>query len=170
MPGSIGILKLEHYFRRNCIFCHSPDVTDEDWWLFPGFTSVGGRTSYHKKVKVFLSQVFLFLWKCSFVRWRWFFIFSGEPALSTLLSQERVCMRKKSIDIFNYKQWLLSIDMKTKVVQHVPRINLSHFKFWILNLNFQIFKFKFFNFQIFIIFFLVPSFCLTFRHFFLEVQ
>ena len=29
---------------------------------------------------------------------------------------------KKNIAIFTYKQWLLSIDMKTKVVQHVPRI------------------------------------------------
>ena len=28
---------------------------------------------------------------------------------------------KKSIDIFNFKQRLLSIDMKTKVVQHVKR-------------------------------------------------
>ena len=36
---------------------------------------------------------------------------------------------KKSIDIFGYKQRLLSLDMKTKVVQHVPRINLSHFNF-----------------------------------------
>ena len=25
----------------------------------------------------------------------------------------------KNIDIFTYKQWLSSIDMKTKVVQHV---------------------------------------------------
>ena len=31
--------------------------------------------------------------------------------------------QKKSIAIFTYKQRLLSIDMKTKVVQHVPRIN-----------------------------------------------
>ena len=36
---------------------------------------------------------------------------------------------KKSIAIFVYKQRLLSLDMKTKVVQHVPRINLSHLKF-----------------------------------------
>ena len=36
---------------------------------------------------------------------------------------------KKSIAIFGYKQRLLSIEMKTKVVQHVPRINLSHFNF-----------------------------------------
>ena len=62
---------------------------------------------------------------------------------------------KKIIDIFNFKQRLLSIDMKIKVVQYVQRINLSHFNFEILNLNFEIFKF-----------FLVPSFCLTFRHFF----
>ena len=36
---------------------------------------------------------------------------------------------KKSIAIFAYKQRLLSIEMKTKVVQHVPRINLSRFNF-----------------------------------------
>ena len=43
---------------------------------------------------------------------------------------------KKSIDIFNFKQRLLSLDMKSKVVQHFPKINLSHFNFWIFNLNF----------------------------------
>ena len=49
--------------------------------------------------------------------------------------------------------------MKTKLVQHVPRINLSHLNF----LKFQIFQiFKFFK---FLKIFLVPSFCLTFRHF-----
>ena len=32
---------------------------------------------------------------------------------------------KKNIDIFTYKQSLWSIDMKTKVVQHVQRINIS---------------------------------------------
>ena len=36
-------------------------------------------------------------------------------------------VKKKSIAIFGCKQRLLRIDMKTKVVQHVPRINLSHF-------------------------------------------
>ena len=46
--------------------------------------------------------------------------------------------KSSTIDIFN-KQCLLSIGMKTKVVQHVPRItNLTH---------------------------MVPSFCQTFRHF-----
>merc|ERR1712045_22184 len=25
---------------------------DEDWWLFPGFASVGCRTIYHKKVNI----------------------------------------------------------------------------------------------------------------------
>ena len=75
------------------------------------------------------------------------FIFSWEPALWTQESQDRpigCCgCPKKSIAIFGYKQWLLSLDMKTKVVQHVPRINLSYFKF-------QIFKFShFFKFSIF---------------------
>ena len=49
-------------------------------------------------------------------------------------------VKKKTIAIFAYKQRLLSLDMKTKVVQHVPRINLSYFKFKI---------FKFSNFQSF---------------------
>ena len=31
----------------------------------------------------------------------------------------------KSIDIFIYKEWHFSIDMKTKIVQHVPRTNIS---------------------------------------------
>ena len=33
---------------------------------------------------------------------------------------------KKSIAIFAYKQRILSIDMKTKVVHHVPRIKLDN--------------------------------------------
>ena len=36
---------------------------------------------------------------------------------------------KKTIAIFAYKQRILIIEMKTKLVQHVPRINLSHFNF-----------------------------------------
>ena len=32
---------------------------------------------------------------------------------------------KKSIAIFGYKQRLLSLDMKTKIVQHVLTINIS---------------------------------------------
>ena len=36
---------------------------------------------------------------------------------------------KKSIDIFNSKERLLSLDMKTKVVQHVPRINFLKINF-----------------------------------------
>ena len=35
---------------------------------------------------------------------------------------------KKSIDIFNFKQRLLSPDMKTKVVQHVPKSKLENFE------------------------------------------
>ena len=58
--------------------------------------------------------------------------FSWEPALETLNSQDAEAEAvKKSIAIFSYKQWLLSLDMKTKIVQHVSRIYLSHFKFWI---------------------------------------
>ena len=37
---------------------------------------------------------------------------------------------KKSIAIFGYKQWLLSLDMKTKVVHHVEREWMREWKFW----------------------------------------
>ena len=39
-------------------------------------------------------------------------------------SHSLIQLQKKTIAIFSYKQRLLSIDMKTKVVQHVPRIIL----------------------------------------------
>ena len=52
-------------------------------------------------------------------------VFSWEPALETLNSQaedvKKDDVKKKSIAIFGYKQWLLSLDMKTKVVQHDER-------------------------------------------------
>ena len=48
---------------------------------------------------------------------------------------------KKIIVIFNFKQRILSLDMKTKVVQHVPGINFTQ-------LAILIFEFKFLNFQI----------------------
>ena len=35
---------------------------------------------------------------------------------------------KKIIDIFNFEKRLLSLDMKTKVVQHVPRSKLDNLK------------------------------------------
>ena len=65
-------------------------------------------------------------WKC-----KEHTIISWEPALWTPMSVDRVLRRrsKKLIDIFYYKQRLFSLDMKTKVVQHVPRINLNHFIF-----------------------------------------
>ena len=37
---------------------------------------------------------------------------------------------KKNIDIFIYKDWNISIDMKKKVVQHVPRIKLDNVTTW----------------------------------------
>ena len=46
---------------------------------------------------------------------------------------------KKSIAIFRYKQRILSIEMKTKVVQHVPGY-CSEENFLISNLNFYSFK------------------------------
>ena len=51
---------------------------------------------------------------------------------------------KKIIDIFNYKQRLLNIDMKTKVVQHVPRIIFNVFKVFKFS-SFQVFRFSKFS-------------------------
>ena len=34
-------------------------------------------------------------------------------------------VKKKLIDIYTHKHQHLTIDMKTKLVQHVPRINIS---------------------------------------------
>ena len=59
--------------------------------------------------------------------------------------------------IFTYKLRISSIDMKTKVVWHVPKIIFKVFQ------SFQVFD----NIQT--LGFLVPSFCLTFRHFFIIV-
>ena len=44
-------------------------------------------------------------------------------------AEEDAAVPKKNIAIFGYKQRLLSIDMKTKVVQHVLRIIFNVFKF-----------------------------------------
>ena len=76
-----------------------------------------------------------------------FFFFLAGNQLNELKCHRHGCWllrsQKKHLQFFPNKQWLLSIDMKTKVVQHVPRINLSYFKF-------QIFKFSnFFKFSIF---------------------
>ena len=50
------------------------------------------------------------------------YLFSWEPALETLNSRDAEADEvKKSIAIFGNKQCLLSINMKTKVVQHVER-------------------------------------------------
>ena len=66
---------------------------------------------------------------------------------------------------FHFKQWLLSIDMKTKVVQHVPKIIFNVFKLFEFS-SFQLFRFSSFQVSKFFKTFLVPSFCLTFRDFF----
>ena len=47
----------------------------------------------------------------------------GERTTNGML---RLMTSQKSIAIFTEKQRLLSIDMKTKVVQHVPRIKLDN--------------------------------------------
>ena len=36
---------------------------------------------------------------------------------------------KKNIAILAYKQSLFSLDVKTKVVRHVPRINIKHWTY-----------------------------------------
>ena len=48
----------------------------------------------------------------------------GKGAAKSFVKKTHGCP-KKSIAIFGYKQSLLSIHMKTKVVQHVPRIILN---------------------------------------------
>ena len=50
-------------------------------------------------------------------------------------------MSQKSIAIFGKKQRLLSIDMKTKVVQHVRRIIFNVFKVFEFS-SFQVFRFS----------------------------
>ena len=49
---------------------------------------------------------------------------------------------KKIIGIFNFKQRILSVDLKTKVVQHILRIIFNVFKFSNFSCfqNFQVFK------------------------------
>ena len=42
------------------------------------------------------------------------------------------CLSKKNIDIFTYKQSVFSLDMKTKVAMHVPRININPFSLYTL--------------------------------------
>ena len=44
---------------------------------------------------------------------------------SKLTGEGDVEVPKKTIAIFGYKQQLLSMDMKTKVFQYIPRINIS---------------------------------------------
>ena len=45
---------------------------------------------------------------------------TGKGAAKSFVKKNPIEV-KKTIDIFNFKQRLLSIDMKTKVVQHVPK-------------------------------------------------
>ena len=77
---------------------------------------------------------------------RLMFLLAGNQLYDWSTHRGGWCWQKKIIANFAYNQWVYSLDMKTKVDQHVPRINLSHFNFWILNLNFQISNFDFFYF------------------------
>ena len=38
-------------------------------------------------------------------------------------------VQKKTIAIFTYKHSVFSLDMKTKVARHVPRINIKHWTY-----------------------------------------
>ena len=40
---------------------------------------------------------------------------------------------KKNIAIFTYKHSVFSLDMKTKVARHVPRINIKHWTYDIMS-------------------------------------
>ena len=61
-------------------------------------------------------------------------VFCWEPALWTHRIGCGGGWCKKNHAILSNKQWLLSIDMKTKVVQHVPGVNIFIF-FWKLYPN-----------------------------------
>ena len=63
----------------------------------------------------------------------------GKGADVVPKKHERKVLAKKSIDIFNLKQRHLSVDMKTKVVQPVPRIIFNVFKVFKFS-GFQVFK------------------------------
>ena len=85
----------------------------------------------------------------------------GTSYMNSKLTGEGDVVVKKNIAIFSYKQRLLSLDMKTNVVQHVPRIIFHVFKVFTFS-SFQVFKFSSFSsFQN------IPGsqLCLTFRHF-----
>ena len=59
---------------------------------------------------------------------QWFFLDLTLTTLITLspdIRVHRAGSQLKSIAIFSNKQWVWSIEMKTKVVQHVPMINIS---------------------------------------------
>ena len=66
--------------------------------------------------------------KVTVYRWKWQWVFLDILSSSTRAPDIRVHRagsQLKTIAIFNHKQRHLSIGMKTKVVQHVPRINIS---------------------------------------------
>ena len=52
---------------------------------------------------------------------------TGKGAAKSFVKKKPL-MSQKSIAIFGYKQSLLSIEMKTKVVQHVSRFKLENFE------------------------------------------
>ena len=103
-------------------------------WLFVIMSHVKCRMSHVKFLGWSLghAEQFLFSCLCSNVDvcgWKWqCLFFYHSSTLSCEWSNHRAGSQLKSIVIFTYKQWLLSIDMKTKVVQHVLRIIYNVFK------------------------------------------
>ena len=115
-----------------------------------------------------------------------FGVFSWEPALWTQTSQERVVrMRRSKIDHSNFRlqQRLLSIEMKTKLVQHVEsdwmrdwksvRVRKSEsereWEWESVRVSFEHrHENKSCSEHSNIHTIVVPSFCLTFRHFYLR--
>ena len=69
---------------------------------------------------------------CTYKFWKRRFFLAGNQLYDCFTHRGGSCQKpcqkicqKKSIDVFIHKQRHLSIDMKTKIVQHVPRINIS---------------------------------------------
>ena len=50
----------------------------------------------------------------------------GTSSMIPSVSGQGDSVKKKNIPIFTYKNWVFSLDMKTKLVEHVPRINIMH--------------------------------------------
>ena len=105
----------------------SPSSTAWLFFIIPGLIYTLDKIITHRTRYMELDILETELLPSDVIRIRFglnFFIFSWEPALWTLMSGDRVMLwllSKKNIAIFGYKQWVLSIDMKTKIAQQVER-------------------------------------------------